>query len=410
MEAKKMLKRKVKLLEVEMTEWTVRDTIERVEKMGLGEELRKIERQRTKREHARKALSESDILRKNKFWALSEEGEEMERERCEERLSCLKEGHAPEEVKFGSLMFIAVALNARTVPASLAQNPTLIGTAKGISSLPALKGALGEGKPLSLRCLHGDLRGGAEGEQGGEGGAAADRDESRLESGVSGAKDKEDKHADPDTFPVWLVYHESLLSYLSCLDKDFLLIFKDECESRLSPQYQQQQRVQTRQQTHRETTPVPPVVAQGGSSGGGGNGNGNGSTSSSSHGGNVNSSSSISQGGNGKTSSVPIPPADETLQQKQKNFGRNDQTPSTHLSAPSRPQPCLYCPSLAPQNSADSPFHLYADTHPPHPIMRSLSPPSSSGAHLPSTPFFKTCFPHSTHQSASGSDVEAHIR
>uniref|UniRef100_A0A0G4I346 Uncharacterized protein n=1 Tax=Chromera velia CCMP2878 TaxID=1169474 RepID=A0A0G4I346_9ALVE len=78
MEAKEMLKRRVKLLEAEMTEWTVRDTIERVEKMGLGEELRKIERRRAKREHARKAPSESDVLRRNRFWVLSGEGEEME--------------------------------------------------------------------------------------------------------------------------------------------------------------------------------------------------------------------------------------------------------------------------------------------------------------------------------------------
>uniref|UniRef100_A0A0G4G9D0 Uncharacterized protein n=1 Tax=Chromera velia CCMP2878 TaxID=1169474 RepID=A0A0G4G9D0_9ALVE len=78
MEAKEMLKRRMKLLEAEMTEWTVRDTIERVEKMGLGEELRKIERRRTKKEHAGKAPSESNVLRRNKFWVLSEEGEEME--------------------------------------------------------------------------------------------------------------------------------------------------------------------------------------------------------------------------------------------------------------------------------------------------------------------------------------------
>uniref|UniRef100_A0A0G4FDP5 Uncharacterized protein n=1 Tax=Chromera velia CCMP2878 TaxID=1169474 RepID=A0A0G4FDP5_9ALVE len=113
MEAKEILKRRVKLLEAEITEWTVRDTIERVEKMGLGEELRKIERRRTKRQHARKAPSESDVLRRNKFWTLSEEGEEMEGGTLNHETTC----GAPNELHTLSKKlcrnFYSSALNSR---------------------------------------------------------------------------------------------------------------------------------------------------------------------------------------------------------------------------------------------------------------------------------------------------------
>uniref|UniRef100_A0A0G4F2D8 C3H1-type domain-containing protein n=1 Tax=Chromera velia CCMP2878 TaxID=1169474 RepID=A0A0G4F2D8_9ALVE len=257
------------------------------------------------------------------------EGVDLE-EAIEERLSRLAAGLPPDNIRLAPLVFDALASQLRRYPKSFVGSsvpPEGVGGAFG-----------GEGR-----------------EQGDppdppptKGGNAAARAEEREGEGVEvkkepprGGKGKKSKHAvaDPDAFQVWLLHHDCLLSYLSSLDREFLLLIKGEHEGRqhtLAKEQEERARELEEEdmfvaQNARTSKPHSLSESVDGKSSEGGNGKGNKSTSSSSHSGNQHFSKASTT-----PAPTPTPPSDRVppLDQEFNNHLLNDERGGTQVPLP----------------------------------------------------------------------------